>query len=502
MSAGNGDAAGPSFLLARWLFLRGLAVVFAIAFVSLVVQVDGLVGSRGILPIADFLDYVRRATGSTQIAALPTLCWISPSDAFLHAQCAAGLLLSAVLFLGFAPRLSIALLWAVYLSLVVAGQTFLSFQWDILLLETAVFAFPFAPSSWLPGLARERPPSRTSLWLLRWLLFRLMFASGVVKLTSGDPTWGFRDLSALTFHYWSQPLPTVFAWYASHLPLWVQRTSCVVMYAFEIGFPWLVFLGRRARQVAFAGLVAFQLLIAITGNYGFFNLLSILLCVPLLDDALLARIVPARLAERARAPREVRPARLWLRVPRVALAGILVLFTGVKLLDNVGWIALLGMQELPEPCLAVERAIGPFRSLNDYGLFRVMTQQRREIEIQGSDDGIAWKTYPFRWKPGPVDRAPAWVAPHMPRLDWQMWFASLGPARASRWFIPLLDRLLEGSPPVLALFASNPFPDGPPRLVRAQVRDYRFTTAPEKSASGAWWTRGEGVPFASPRSRR
>jgi hypothetical protein len=274
------------------------------------------------------------------------------------------------------------------------------------------------------------------------------------------------------------------------------------MYAIEIGLPWLVFGSRRMRQIAFAGLVFFQLLIALTGNYGFFNLLSIGLCLPLLDDAALARLVPRRLAERACAARETRRAPIALRIAGAALAWSIGVFTGLKLLENVGFHGHVGPLPIPAPPQVLERAIGPFRSLNDYGLFRVMTKERREIEIQGSADGVEWKTYRFRWKPGPLEQAPRWVAPHMPRLDWQMWFAVFGPARQSRWFAPLLDRLLQGSAPVLALFEENPFPDAPPRVVRALVHDYRFTTPEEKAASGAWWTRKEAGVFALPRSLR
>jgi hypothetical protein len=322
-----------------------------------------------------------------------------------------------------------------------------------------------------------------------------MFASGVVKLTSGDRCWW--DLSALRFHYWSQPIPTVFAWYAAQLPVWFQKFSCALMYAIEIGLPFLIFGTRRMRQIACAGFVFLQLVIALTGNYGFFNLLTILLCLPLLDDAYLARFVPKRLTQRASAPREERRTWVPISIAGIVLAWAVAIFTGVKLSENVGLL-----ERVPEPLATLEQTVAPFRSLNDYGLFRVMTKERREIEIQGSDDGVAWKTYAFRWKPGDVDRAPVWVAPHMPRLDWQMWFAALGPPHHSRWFAPLLDRLLEGSPDVLGLFAENPFPDRPPRQVRAVQWRYRFTTPQEKAASATWWDREELGLFVPPRTRR
>jgi hypothetical protein len=502
MESAETPAAQPSYLLVRWLFLRGLAVVFAIAFLSLWVQIHGLVGSRGILPIGEFLEFVRERLGGTASTQLPTLCWLSASDGSLDLQCGSGLLLSVLLCAGVAPRLCLALLWALYLSVSVAGQEFLSFQWDVLLLEAAAFAIPFAPGTWRPGLARERPPSTVALWLVRWLLFRLMFASGVVKLTSGDPCWCYGDFSALTYHYWTQPLPTVFAWYADHLPLWFQKASCVVMYAIEIGLPFLMFVGRRARQVAFAGLVLLQILIALTGNYGFFNLLTILLCLPLLDDATVARILPRRLVDAARSAPAPTPGPLALRIAGASLAALVALFTGAKMLDRTGLLARAGVDDLLSPIAGLEREIAPFRTLNDYGLFRVMTRQRLEIEIEGSDDGVAWKPYVFRWKPGPVDRAPVWVAPHMPRLDWQMWFAVFAPPRQSPWVERLLARILEGSPPVLALLGTNPFPERPPRFVRARLHEYRFTTPEERAATGAWWSRKDAGTFLGARSLR
>ncbi len=502
MESAETPAAKPSFLLVRWLFLRGLAIVFAIAFLSLWVQIHGLVGSRGLLPVGEFLDFVRARLGGAAPMQLPTLCWLSASDRSLDLQCGSGLVLSVLLCAGLAPRLCLALLWALYLSVSVAGQVFLSFQWDALLLETAVFAIAFAPGTWRPGLARERPPSTVSLGLVRWLLFRLMFASGVVKLTSGDPCWCYPDFSALTFHYWTQPLPTVFAWYANQLPLWAQKSSCVVMYAIEIGLPFLTFLGRRARQVAFAGLVLLQLLIALTGNYGFFNLLTILLCVPLLDDATVARILPRRLVDAARSAPTPKPRPRALAIAGASLAALVVLFTGAKMLDRTGLLERAGVDRMPASFEDVVEAVAPFRSLNDYGLFRVMTKQRLEIGIEGSDDGVAWKPYVFRSKPGPVDRAPVWVAPHMPRLDWQMWFAVFSPPRRNPWVERLLARILEGSPPVLALLGTNPFPEAPPRFVRARLHEYRFTTGPERAATGAWWSRNDAGTFLGARSLR
>jgi len=493
------SSAIPTYSLSRWVFLRGLALVFLIAFLSLWVQVDGLIGSRGILPVAEFLENVRCFSSDANFHDLPTLSWWSTSDAFLQVQCAAGVLLSLALLVGFAPRVCLVLLWGLYLSLATAGQEFLSFQWDVLLLETAVFAIPFAPGNWLPrrkiGLARERPPSPFALFLLRWLLFRLMLASGWTKLAYEDPSW--LDGTALTFHYWTQPLPTWFGWWAHQLPAWFHQVSCFVMYAIELGLPFLVFGPRVLRAVAFAGLVFLQVLIALTGNYGFFNLLTVVLCLPLLDDAMLARCSPRRMLGFLGEALPARRAALPNRILQAVLATLVVLQTTCTLLVNVR-----RLDEAPGWVVAVDRVIGPFRSLNDYGLFRVMTKDRREIEIEGSDDGVAWKPYVFRWKPGDLDRAPAWVQPHMPRLDWQMWFAALGDLRRNRWLDSLLERLLEGTPPVLALFAETPFPDRPPRFVRATSYQYRFTTPSERSSGAGYWRREPIGLYAAPRSLR
>lgn len=481
---------GPSeFFLARWLFLRGLGAVFAIAFISLWVQIDGLVGSRGVSPIAEFLERVRRFNGGLLLRELPTLCWWNASDGGLHAQCAAGLALSLALVIGFAPQAVLVLLWTVYLSLCVAGQQFLSFQWDVLLLETGFFAVFFAPRGWRPALARERSPSRWSLFALRWLLFRLMLASGAVKLASGDATW--RDLTALTLHYETQPLPTPMAWYAHHLPDGFQRVSCAIMFAIELFLPWFVFGPRGARRAAALAFVGFQLAIAITGNYGFFNLLTMLLCLPLLDDACLARIVPRGLARRV--PISTVPIRGWSTALGWSFA------TSIAFLSCLMMGTRLGPGfELPRPAAEIAEWLAPLRTVNTYGLFAVMTTERNEITIEGSRDGLVWKPYAFEYKPGEPGRAPPWVAPHMPRLDWQMWFAALGRARDNPWFQRLLQRLLEGSPPVTALFAENPFPEAPPRYVRARFERYLFTDEAQHSSQGAWWSRADRGFYCPP----
>ncbi len=290
------DVRPPTYFWARRWFLRALGVIYLIAFVSLWVQVDGLIGSNGISPVNQFLPAVHEQLGGRAYSLLPTLCWFNSSNAFLHFLCAGGVVSSLLLIAGFVPVVSLIALFVFYLSLTIAGQAFLSFQWDILLLETGFLAIFLAPWQIWPKRGREPPVSRAALFLLKLLLFKLMVMSGVVKLTSGDDSWGWLDhsfhwsaLTALDYHYWSQPLPTVFAWWADKSPEWFKHFSVAFCLAVEIIAPFFIWAPRRPRLIA-AGLIVFlQIAIAVTGNYCFFNLLTIALCLLLIDDAAIGR---------------------------------------------------------------------------------------------------------------------------------------------------------------------------------------------------------------------
>jgi len=304
-----------------------------------------------------------------------------------------------------------------------------------------------------------------------------MFSSGAVKLLSGDPTW--QNLTALEYHYWTQPLPTWIGWYANLLPAWWQQLSCALMFAIELGAPCLIWGGSIPRRIAFASLVALQTLILLTGNYCFFNLLTIALCVLLLDDA----AWPARLRNRFTSAGTVRSV-AW---PNWILAPIAALVVTLSVLQMFS-LSRLGL-EWPDALQTLRRVASPLRIVNSYGLFAVMTTTRPEIILEGSDDGNTWAEYEFRWKPGDLSRAPAFVEPHQPRLDWQMWFAALGRPGQSPWFVIFVYRLLEGSKDVGHLLAVNPFPDRPPRYARAVLYQYTFTDLAERRATGHWWKR-------------
>ena len=466
-------------------FVRALGLIYLVAFLSLWVQVLGLFGSHGILPAAEFLARVKEHVGTERFWLLPTLVWLDASDSTLLWLCNAGIALALAVLAGLAPGPCLLGLWTLYLSFVSAGRVFLSFQWDTLLLETSLLGLFIAPWSFRPRLATTPEPSRLGIWLVRALLFRLMFASGVVKLLHDDPslpTW--HDLTALTYHYETQCLPPWTAWYAHHLPLWWQRVSCAVMFVIELAVPFLIFGPRRARLLASVVFMALQLLIIVTGNYTFFNWLTIALALMLCDDRALAAVLPVRRASAAgdgaaRADRTLRRAIVTTPVMLVLL--IASAFTFAQ--------QMRGRDVAPVVTRPLLQWLAPFHSVNSYGLFARMTTVRNEIVIEGSDDGTTWLPYELSWKPGDVMRRPPFVAPHQPRLDWQMWFAALTPYRANpdQWFARLLSRLLQNEPEVSALFASNPFPNAPPRYVRAVVWEYHFSEP--GAADGAWWRR-------------
>ncbi|HPA17280.1 MAG TPA: lipase maturation factor family protein [Verrucomicrobiae bacterium] len=476
-------AAAHGYRRSSVLFLRGLGLIYAIAFASLWVQVDGLAGTRGILPITQMLEAVRAQFGDRGPAIFPTLCWWWNSDAALQAMCIAGVALGIIASVGLCPALCLAILWILYLSLCVAGGVLMNFQWDALLLETGFLAIWLAPLSLHHPLRSRWVPSPTALFLLRWLLFRLMFLSGAVKLLSGDAAWW--HLTALDVHYETQPLPNPISWYAHQLPAWFDRICVLVMFLIELGAPFLIFGPRPARRAAGAAIVALMLLIFVTGNYTFFNMLTASLCLTLIDDRALRLFARAPIT-----PRSAHRPTLW---PPWVVGPIGAL---LFLLATQEFTARLALPFRWPPFMErLQDALAPFRSINSYGLFPVMTPTRPEIIIEGSRDAIEWRPYEFRWKPGDPKRAPRFVAPHQPRLDWQMWFAALDDVRHSPWFFRLLGRLIEGSPPVLALLERNPFPEGPPKYIRAELYRYRFTTAAERRNSDEWWHRERLGPY-------
>ena len=462
----------PAFTIAHWVFTRALAAVFFCAFASLLVQVPGLIGKNGIAPAWAFLDAAARHLGGEAFWKVPSLCWIDTSDGTLLGLCVAGLVVAVIMAAGVTPGGCALVLWVLYLSLVAVSSPFLDFQWDGLLLETALLAALALPWRLRPAGETATPRPLFGRWLLWWLLFRLMFESGLVKLMS-DANW--RNLSALDFHFATQPLPLWTAWFAHFSPRWLLRGATVAMFAIELLAPFLIVAPRRWRHAGAGALIALQVVILATGNFAFFNVLTIALCALLFDDAAWPRSWRERLVPSAHWTPRPRPALTWGCASVAAVCALLTLpplLRQARLIDQ--W----------------SNPLAAFRSFNGYGLFAVMTTQRPEIIVEGSNDGETWREYEFPWKPGDVLDRPRLAAPHQPRLDWQMWFAALGGAPRNPWFGVFLSRLLKNQPEVLGLLEFNPFPNQPPRYVRAVLYEYRFARSDE---GGAWWFRDEAT---------
>ena len=419
----------PSAEIMPWLFPKLLGAVYCLAFTSLLTQVEGLYGTRGILPIHDYLAELKAVLGRRAYRLCPTLFWLNDSDSALTGGAILGSVLALLLIADAPPVPLLFLLWLLYLSYVTAGQEFLGYQWDALLLEIG-FMTIFLPL--------VQPAPYLVVFTYRLFLFRFMFSSGVVKLASGDPTW--RNLTALSYHYETQPLPNRLGWLAHHMPVKVQKLATLVALIFELAVPFLAFGPAQARLAAFLLLVFFQGLIFATGNYGFFNILAAVLAVPLLDDrhfGLVSSVSP----------------------PAGEAASIMVciVFFLFIILNCCQLLRLFHRSGALHRVLALP---GSLMISNSYGLFAVMTTTRYEFIVEGSNDQQEWLPYEFYAKPGNPFRPPRQVAPHQPRLDWQMWFAALDPRVVEPWLAKLLVRLLEGSPAVLHLLDTNPFPAG------------------------------------------
>jgi hypothetical protein len=465
-AAGEPVGRGASGPAVAQLFHRLLAAIFLVAWGSLGVQLDVLIGSRGLLPVAPFLAAAR--DHGLGVAELPTIFWLNAGDRALHAGVWIGAALSTAALLGFRPRLCTGLATALYLSYVTIGRTFFSFQWDNLLLECG-------------ALAVVLPTDRPARWahvLFRLLLFKLYFESGVAKWQS--PLGDWQDGSAMAFYYETAPLPAWPAWYAHHLPAWWHHLESRAVLAIELAVPFLAFGPRAAKLFCFAVLTGFQALNVATANYGFFVYLALALHVFLLDDRDV-RAVTDRLPMLGRHPPHPPGAR-WRGVRRAAAATVAAVIVAVSIVDAIAAFVPLP----PRWARAVARAQSayePLRLVNTYHLFGAITRDRIEPEVQIEADGT-WTPYPLHHKPGPVERAPGFVAPHQPRLDFQLWFYGLGFQRGAPAYVAtLLDRLCHDPGAVQTLFA-EPLP-ADPQAVRIAFWSYRFSDP----GATAWWRR-------------
>ena len=513
-------------LVPRWLFLRALALIYFSAFLSLVFQINGLIGPQGVMPAQRYLRAVAQAMGPLRYWFAPTLFWASSSTTTLLAVTWIGLIASIVALVNLWPRLSFFICFVCFLSFVTATDVFSMYQSDGMLLEAGFLALFLAPRGFLPGWGSDQPPPRMSLFLLQWEWFRIYFESGMVKLLSGDVEW--RNFTAMDEYYQNGPLPTWIGWYVEHLPHWFHAATVGATLAMELVLVFLMFFPRRVRLICFFIVTPWELGVILTANYTFLNYLVLSLGFLLLDDRFLLHFVPARwrprepepaqeaeppeepslsilnvreaaepgekettdaLVARARKLSEEPESWRWARIGwrAAGLAVTTVMLTWIAFDTTIEMIGIpMRGEYLP---VAPIRALEPFRIANQYGLFAVMTRGRYEIEFQGSNDGTNWTAYPFRFKPQALNEAPGIYAPYQPRFEWNLWFSSLGDWQQNELVPATEERLLVSSPAVLSLFRRNPFQNMPPRYVRAVLWQYWFTTMEEKRRTGNWWRR-------------
>ena len=489
--------------VARWLFLRALGLIYLSAFFALLFQVRGLIGSQGILPAAEYLQTVR-PLGVLRFWYAPTLLWFSSSDRLLMALCWIGLIASVVLVANLWPRTMLVVCFLCFLSFVSAAQDFSGYQSDGMLLEAGFLSLFLAPSGRYPGLGKDQPPVRAAMFLLLWEWFRIYFQSGVVKLESGDPTW--RNLTALYEYYQNGPLPTWIGWYLQHLPHWFHIASAAATLVMELILVWMAFLPGHWKTACFFIVTMWQVVVIATANYAFLNYLVLILAILLLDDAFLRRFIPSRWRDsldeeahhtgNAKLDESPGPDRKTNSLTPVTGVDSLTAIRSGLLAAVFAWIfyatvfpfVQMFWLDLPFPAKPVVW-LEPLRIANQYGLFAVMTPHRYEIEFQGSNDGQHWDAYPFRYKPQDVRERPRIYAPYQPRFDWNLWFASLGSWQQNAIVPQTEELLLVNDRAVLGLFSGNPFPDAPPRLVRAVLWQYWFSSLEERRSQGVWWRR-------------
>ena len=450
-----------------WLFLRGLGIIYFAAFASLALQIEGLIGSDGILPISAKLRTLEALPAFDRYRLFPTLFWLDSSNSALDLICYSGLVAATLLTLNLGTRTSLVGCYLLYLSLVTAGQDFTVFQWDGFLLEAGFLGILL---TWGSGII---------IFLYRWLIARFMLMAGIVKLASGDSSWA--NLSALNYHFLTQPLPAPLAYYAYFLPAWFHRLCVAGVFFIELVVPFFVFFPRRFRLFAAWSFITLQFSIIATGNYGFFNLLTILICLFLFEDRDIAKILPKDLPEKI-SSRKPYPGKI-----ANVFAGtwtFLVFFMAA----THTWI--YHAHKLPAaPVYSLIKTFSAFAVINNYGPFAIMTTIRKEIIIEGSSDGQHWLEYSFKYKPDRLNKPLSHNIPHQPRLDWQMWFAALVAPEKPFWLQRFQDQLQLGSPAVLALLAYNPFPENPPKYLRSHLYQYTYTTPDQRSITGQAWQR-------------
>jgi hypothetical protein len=482
----------------RFVVLRALALLYLVGFVILLEQGDALLGSHGLLPVADFVAYQKGRLGASVYWRMPSLFWLTSSDVALRSAAWIGVVLSAAVLAGVTNAFAQLALWALYMSFVHVGQIFYGYGWEIQLLETGFLAVFLCPARTV----RPWPTSATPkivIWLLRWLIFRIMVGAALIKLRN-DPCW--RDLSCLDYHFETQPNPNPLSWSLHHAPHAVHVAGVLFNHFVELVVPWFAFGFRRVRHAAGAFLVAFQLFLISSGNLSFLNWLTIVPALACFDDTAwvgLLRLVPAKWRPSGAAILE----RFELRSPSRAHArAAKVLGVAVAILSVAPAVNLASCEQ------AMNTSFDPLDLVNTYGAFGTVDRERFEVILEGTreespETEAAWREYELPCMPGDPRRRPCLVTPYHYRLDWQMWFVGNGAARGEAiedepWLVHLVWQLLSGDAAPKTLLARDPFPDEPPKWIRADIWRYRFSGSRD---AGAWWTRERVGEYLRPVSR-
>lgn len=451
------------------IFPRLLGLIYLAAFSAFLFQIKGLIGQHGILPIARYLPLVKKHYPKKCYTILPTLFWLNCSDRSLMCVAVTGTILSLVLMLGIFPPLTLFLLYILYLSIISAGQEFLSFGWEGFLLEITINTFFLSLSS----------PPNFMVWVsINLLLFRFHLQAGAVKLQSGDANW--RNLSAMAYHYQSQPIPNIVAWYAHKLPMWFHKFSTLLMFIVELVVCFGVFGNETIRIFVFTAFFGLQFMIWLTGNFSYLNHLTAAFSTLLIGNYYLSSWF---------GPTPEISQNFYVEMLCTIAGTILTILQLVQMWQHF----------VPNPLFGSWlRAISPFHAINAYGIFAVMTTTRYEIIFEGSNDSENWEEYLFYHKPSEITRRPRRISPYQPRIDWQAWFLPLGSYRYDAWFDNFIYQLLLGSSDVANLLRFNPFPESPPRYIRTVLYEYEFSSFQEKKENGWWWRRKRHGLFTQP----
>ena len=470
----------PTYWLTRFVILRLLGVIYAIGFLIAANQILPLIGSDGLLPIGLFIDRLREYVGSSFSGFLrfPSLFWWNHSDLALLLAAWTGFALSCVVVAGFANALLLAILWGLYMSFVHLGQDWYGYGWEIQLLETGFLAIFLCPLFDARPFPRCEPPLPV-LWLFRWLIFRMMLGAGLIKLR-GDPAW--RDFTALYYHFETQPLPNPLSRWFHFLPKPTLRLGVGFNHLAELVAPCLVFWPRLARQIGGTIIILFQLVLILSGNLSFLNWLTIIPALACFDDRFWSKILPKPIVNRAEL---------------AAISAIPSKVMGVSAWVVTILVAVLSIQPVANmfsPQQIMNTSFDPLDLVNTYGAFGTVGRERLNVIFEGTaadvpDESADWKPYQYKGLPGPLDNMPPQIAPYQLRLDWQMWFASMSTPDDYPWTLHLVWKLLHNNRGALSLFRDNPFPNNPPRYVRAVLYQYAFRDP--ANSKGFWWNRKE-----------